>query len=599
MGYLYWKLDITKKILSGSKSLTSDIIEEWMQKLWEWADENNIASYTKIRYSLYELLHELRLNIIYKFQKEYKIDLLKDEMSCIRILDGLETNIKSILEVCEFKIDIPFISFDSYNSPIHLDLILDKSMIQEAQYKTSMNKNIFLGIPRNKNELLNLNQLNLEVQGIKEFPEVLFNLTKITVLNIQGNSLSSAGGIESYNILKGIEKFDLLEELSIANSSVTEFSNDLGKLKKLNKLVLKDNRFLQKLPNNITHLTNLKVLDLRNSKQLELNQEQTSWINKLKENGCIVYIDQFNEASLVPLVEIDDALMGGVNELFPHNTSSVVVQEDNWMERLWQWADDNNISDLTRREFESWYDDGQMEGFWQGFPRNKGALLSLKELNLPDNALEYIPREIKNLSKLEVFGLWDNSLKTLPKEIGKLINLKELILSRNKIKTLPNEVTNLPNLYSLKLDENSLSNIPEEIYSMTCLKTLSLMFNNLKELPNLSENLLNLENLLLNGNRFSTFPIEVCNIKSLTVLDMSFNQLITIPSEIGNLCKLTRLGLNHNDLITLPEEIINLVNLTDLNLSHNKKLALSDKQKKWISQLENNGCIVFLDKEMK
>ena len=66
----------------------------------------------------FENLHN-QIQLYYKFQKEYKIDLLKDEMSCIRILDGLETNIKSILEVCEFKIDIPFISFDSYNSPIH------------------------------------------------------------------------------------------------------------------------------------------------------------------------------------------------------------------------------------------------------------------------------------------------------------------------------------------------------------------------------------------------------------------------------------------------------------------------------------------------
>lgn len=93
-------------------------------------------------------------------------------------------------------------------------------------------------------------------------------------------------------------------------------------------------------------------------------------------------------------------------------------------------------------------------------PRQIGQLQNLTTLHLDGNSLTTLPEEIGQLQKLEKLDLSSNQLTVLPKEIEQLQNLRELDLNRNKLTTLPNEIGQLQNLKNLYLRGNNFS--PQE-----------------------------------------------------------------------------------------------------------------------------------------
>jgi hypothetical protein len=107
------------------------------------------------------------------------------------------------------------------------------------------------------------------------------------------------------------------------------------------------------------------------------------------------------------------------------------------MQRLWDWADEHGVPDLTWVTNEWQPEEGQPEeGYWRGIPRGKEALLSVTGLNLQQLGIE-----------------------TLPPEIGKLTNLKSLNLDENKLTELPCEIRNLTQLTSLSISWNEFSSL--------------------------------------------------------------------------------------------------------------------------------------------
>ena len=85
------------------------------------------------------------------------------------------------------------------------------------------------------------------------------------------------------------------------------------------------------------------------------------------------------------------------------------MNEITWVDRLCQWADDNDIS-------------------INDLPRDRGQLLILQTLNLRSSQLRNIPKEIGKLTDLTELNLEGNELTSFPKEIGQLTNLTGLYL---------------------------------------------------------------------------------------------------------------------------------------------------------------------------
>ena len=87
--------------------------------------------------------------------------------------------------------------------------------------------------------------------------------------------------------------------------------------------------------------------------------------------------------------------------------------DDEVLDVLLHWADDNNLDELEWREplFEG------SDGSWDGFPRDKELLVRLRELNLLGAKCEVLPKEIGHLTLLRDINLNQNSLSKLPKMI--------------------------------------------------------------------------------------------------------------------------------------------------------------------------------------
>ncbi|KAI9178989.1 hypothetical protein H9P43_005651 [Blastocladiella emersonii ATCC 22665] len=88
-----------------------------------------------------------------------------------------------------------------------------------------------------------------------------------------------------------------------------------------------------------------------------------------------------------------------------------------------------------------------------------------------------IPKELGQLTELEVLELYDNKLSgPIPAELGELSQLQSLDLQSNKLTGLiPRELGKLRKLTSLVLDGNQLTGpIPDEFRNLTTLTNLSV-----------------------------------------------------------------------------------------------------------------------------
>ena len=156
-----------------------------------------------------------------------------------------------------------------------------------------------------------------------------------------------------------------------------------------------------------------------------------------------------------------NTLMDMADKILSKQSTDLAVDED-WMERLWKWADANDIGG-------------------DNLPRDKDNLVNLKFLylccdkltELPKKLTE-LPKEIFDLVNLRYLKLSDNQLTELPKEIFDLVNLTHLDLNDNQLTELPKEIGNLVNLTQLYLHGNQLSELPKEITNLTNLTWLNL-----------------------------------------------------------------------------------------------------------------------------
>jgi len=341
-----------------------------------------------------------------------------------------------------------------------------------------------------------------------------------------------------------------LEHICFSNNSSIEI---LYNLKELRSLHLNSCNLIS-LPDGIVNLKNIKLLDIYNNPKLVLTEQQSDWIEDLRDNCVIVKMD--NNFVLPNSNNEEKVASNCVRKNTHHNDSS-------WMGRLWAWGDKYKISETLLPR------DGQL--------LNKMTELSLYHHSASDALLKKIPVEICYLSQLQSLRLDSNSLSELPKEIGNLTQLKELSLSGNNLSELPKEIGNLTQLRKLSLSGNNLYKIPKEIFQLTHLKELSLGDNNLTELPAEITQMSDLRSLCLYSNKFLDFPKEIEELSSLRLLQLNNNQLTVIPQNIGSLKYLEELDLTDNDLIELPEEICQLTRLEKIHLEKNKITKLPIK----------------------
>jgi len=175
------------------------------------------------------------------------------------------------------------------------------------------------------------------------------------------------------------------------------------------------------------------------------------------------------------------SLIGVANKILS-NGSGLASVDDSWMQRLWDWADENDVPDLD------------------GLSRNKEQLLKLTNFYYIGSLQTDLPVEICNLTGLTSICMQCCDITGLPNNIGNLSNLIDVCFSANLLTEVPREIGKLIRLTDLSLEENQLENIPDEICDLVNITNLGLGYNQLMELPKKIVNLTSLTYFTLDEN---------------------------------------------------------------------------------------------------
>ncbi|RDX97204.1 TMV resistance protein N, partial [Mucuna pruriens] len=279
-------------------------------------------------------------------------------------------------------------------------------------------------------------------------------------------------------------------------------------------------------------LGNLKIINLRNSKDLHITPEFTGIPNleKLDLEGCI------------NLVEVHSSL-GLLKKL------SYVTFEDC-----------KNLKILPR----------------------KLLMDSLKRLILSGcSAVRKLPEFGESMKSLSMLALEETSIAELPLSVGHLTGLINLLLEGcTNIVYLPNTISNLKSLRRLNISGCSkFSKLPANLNENEALESLNVSGTAIREVPSSVVRLKNLRLLLFRGCKgltsnswslllpfekifgFNSHPTpkrlilpSFSGLSSLKKLDLSYCNLQdgSIPEDLGCLSSLVTLDLSGNNFVHLP-----------------------------------------------
>jgi len=235
-----------------------------------------------------------------------------------------------------------------------------------------------------------------------------------------------------------------------------------------------------------TDLTELTAEEL-----MVLRQEEAAYLTKISaELGKRVQAGE----TVNP-----DEVIGTIAELFPDPNLAKVVRDKAGKFSVSQPVTQADLDSITSLGLWNVGDITDLTGI--------GRIRNLESINAGDISLQYLPDEMRALTKLKTLRITRTNLMELPEWIGELTNLTSLDLNcdgnkKGSLTRLPDSIGNLVLLTEIRMGGHQLTTLPESMGNLINLKTLYLPKNNISEIP---ESLwaLKLESLSLTGN-----PVE-------------------------------------------------------------------------------------------
>ncbi|KAG0498599.1 hypothetical protein HPP92_003290 [Vanilla planifolia] len=451
--------------------------------------------------------------------------------------------------------------------------------------KLSLRSNLLTGpIPPSLANLSNLRSLFLQYNSLTGPipPAVLFNLTKLQILNAAGNRLS--GTLSAFR-LPSIRFLDLSSN-AFSGQIPTNLSSVVPHIELLN---LSFNRLRGTIPADLGRLQMLLYL------WLDWNDLEGTIPAVLQNCSALLHLSvQGNKLQGILPIAIGEiprlqVLSLSHNRLSGMVPSSIIYNTSSGQPpslRIVQLGF-NTFSDLAPPEERS---------------RAASSSSIIQVFDIKENRLEGpFPAWLFNLSTLTVLDLSGNAFSgELPSEVGRMLALQELRVGKNKMSgPIPSEIGMCTSLRVLDLEDNKFSgSVPPSFRNLRELRTLLLGGNLFSgPLPTGLADLSNLDALSLRKNNLTGgLPEELLRLSNLTLLDLSGNRLSgeihsnfgylsglhilnlskngfsgNIPSSIGKLFKLKLLDLSRQGSLsgTLPLELFGLPNLQVISLAEN------------------------------
>lgn len=469
-----------------------------------------------------------------------------------------------------------------------------------------LHDNQITALPESLGELKCLNKLDLSRNRLKELPECIFKLTDLKTLLLGYNLLTDINDdignlscIEELNVannslttlpntigfLSRTKCFNLsnnqiqflpteicsmtgLRTLDLTSNCLTEIPEDLGLCPYLEQLYLRHNR-LENLPehhelsslkelhlgNNrlstITPrfcecITNVRVLDIRDNKLVDIPEEIVN-IRHLER------LDLTNN-SLVNLPYTISSLPHLKSLLLEGNTLRAIrrdilqrgtVQLLKWLKsRIEDDSPSSKRLDMNGAEVPT--EEQLIKAF------DKHSLRNARALEIINRGIQNLPQKLVDLSvevEITVVDLSKNAFTDIPETLDTLMpQITELKMTFNRMDQLRPESLNLASrLIFLDIRNNQLEDLPMELATAQDLRELNIAYNKFKTLPKVLYNLLKLEILFAHNNNITVLDIEcLSDLRNLATLDLTNNDIMTVPPELGNLKQLRSLQLEGN-----------------------------------------------------
>ncbi|XP_031487441.1 receptor-like protein kinase HSL1 [Nymphaea colorata] len=459
---------------------------------------------------------------------------------------------------------------------------------------------------------LNLSE-NLLVGAI---PDDIARLTELRELNLSGNNLTG-------DIPRGIGRLASLEILFMMcnqlNGSVppeigelqnlamlvlafnpfrpAEIRPEIGRLKRLRYLYMREMNLIGPIPMSFGNLTALERLDVCQNK---LTGSISAGIFRLP-NLKILYLYQNNLTGEIPR----QILSTGLEEidLSQNQLTGTLPAQVATLENLTVlYLEKNDLSGELPPEIGLMKRLVDLKLFTNRFngslPPDFGRYSDLIYLEVAENEFSgELPKHLCQRGQLKAVSAYSNNFSgEFPEGLARCSSLQHVMAYNNRFSgEIPVNLLSLRNLQTLTLGHNSFSGqlpsissphlsrleiqnnnfsgeFPVNLSAITYLKVLKGSWNSFTgEIPTSITQLQNLTDLLLDHNQFSGgIPSNVGSLLQLSNLDLSNNQLTgEIPTSFSQLPSLNSLDLSDNHLSgEIPPGLSNL-KLSKLNLSDN------------------------------
>ena len=411
-------------------------------------------------------------------------------------------------------------------------------------------------IPGSLGNLTNLTRLGLSHNKITSFPLSLSNLTILQRLDYEHNNISvpcqyirDKGYSIMLKYMHAIVQSIQTKRLTLASFSMVEVPPEIMQYKgasALTTLSLYENKF-KIIPDEISmHMENLRTIDATRNLLTDLPESMTQLMHLrtllLNENKFEVWPSVLWALTNLETLSVEDNFLTGIpGEIM----------------RLKRLHDSNNFKfagndikfpppEIQMQDMPVMYK--FLAALGDAGTKKAAELKSFGLINFPEF---WNYHESPWYTWIPKVNLKDNSIQSIPKEIESMEAITELLLDDNRIETIAAEVCRLPHLTNLQLSNNCISTLPENL----------LDFSNKP---------VGLKHFGLGKNRFPSFPIRLCEIDSLESLILDENNFSDLPAEMARLDRLQMLSLANNRLTTLPNELQALKNLVELRINRNK-----------------------------
>ena len=446
-------------------------------------------------------------------------------------------------------IEIRYKNLDITEDENYLDIIENDDDCLEVQFKSLTEFNDFFDTDEGKEiTILYLNDIDLE-----ELPSNISGLTKLTHLDISGNSLD--------NELNELQNLHNLKSLYISSNQITNkrlFSpiekniiSLLPELPNLKILVLQGND-ISNLDNISTKFPNLELLDLSDNNLTPLDITKLQFCQNLEKlevrNNSIEEIISNPDIKFLNLELLDLSK----NELTKLDITK--LQSCPNLEKL--DVRNNQIDEI-------------ISNLNIIFPK-------LELLNLSDNIInELNVTKLKfcpNLKELEVKNNYIDEIISNPNIT--FPNLRLLDLSKNKLTTF--DLTTLqfcPDLKLLELNKNEeLNRITGNFDNLIHLEIIGLRKTNITTIPDISK-LMKLETIDLQNTNVYYLPVPVIKSQLRSIIDENENKISVKYNNLYfyNLIykQFYSIGINIYTIDILKEKILDILEIDDTVIFHN------------------------------